>query len=89
MHALAQHPTQGPPRWGGARLRADLLGRLRACARLGLGVTLALTALAALAQAAPPQSALQLAVAANFALPAQKIANAFERDESSEITGAM
>ena len=28
MHALAQHHAQGAPRWGGARLLADLLGRL-------------------------------------------------------------
>lgn len=89
MHALAQHPTQGTPRWGGARLLVDLLARLRACARLGLGVALALAALGALAQAAPPQSALQLAVAANFALPAQKIASAFERETGQRVLLAL
>lgn len=86
MHALAQPHAQGAPRWGGARLLADLLGRLRACARLGLGVTLAL---ALLAHAAAAQAVLQVAVAANFALPAQKIANGFERETGQRVALAL
>ena len=73
MLTAFRHPRRCWPRWGqaGAHLLGHLLGRLLTRPLAGLWLALTLTPLA---HAAATQTVLHVAVAANFALPAQKIA---------------
>ena len=88
MLTAFRHPRRCWPRWGqaGAHLLGHLLGRLLTRPLAGLWLALTLTPLA---HAAATQTVLHVAVAANFALPAQKIAAAFERESGQRVSLAL
>ena len=88
MLTAFRHPRRCWPRWGqaGAHLLGYLLGRLLTRPLAGLWLALTLTPLA---HAAATQTVLHVAVAANFALPAQKIAAAFERESGQRVSLAL
>lgn len=88
MHARSRHRAPHWPHWGRvcARLLEGLLACLRARLWMGLWGALALTPPA---HAAATQAVLQVAVAANFARPAQTIASAFERESGQRVALAL